>query len=205
MHRLPSRVVLHTVPCLRGVCVPPLGKTRSVRSSAGMLHAMDALQCGSFHAAACGHFQSLRPCCIAFWSTLRRSDLSFMLSIYPQTITLTLMGCSTVSAVSPEQCLIVGILEKCLLLAPIPRPAHILDKRCATRASPFCSAWLIYSASTRFRSFSLFCHAWIDRETPNLFGQPVVYPAFLLGAPIFMVARLLLFASSLSSPLFFNF
>ena len=38
----------------------------------------------------------------------------------------------------------------CLLLAPIPRPATILDKRCASRASPFFCASL--SCSRRFVS-----------------------------------------------------
>ena len=59
---------------------PPCGKTRMFSISAEMLRGTDDLQCPSFHAAACKHFQSLWPCCVAFWSTTMGSDLSFILS-----------------------------------------------------------------------------------------------------------------------------
>ena len=68
MYWLPSRFVLHPIPCLCGVCAPPFWKNKDLqefagmrifRSSAGMLHATEALQCRSFHTPACRHFQSV--------------------------------------------------------------------------------------------------------------------------------------------------
>ena len=126
-----------------------------------MLHATDALQCLSLHTAACRHVR---------WIVLA-NYMGSILSVMVSTLSLKmirrpvrpplLMGCSRVLASSSEHCLIAGMLERCLLLAPIPLPASILDKRCASRASLFCGA-------------SLICHARIDREAPDLLGKSVL-------------------------------
>ena len=71
---------LYPIPCLCGFRGPPFGEARIFGIYAGVLHATDAIQCWSFRAAAFRHFQSLRSCRIALWSTTVGSDLSIMLS-----------------------------------------------------------------------------------------------------------------------------
>ena len=60
------------------------------------------------------------------------------------------MGCSRVFTLSSKDCLFAGILERCLLLAPIPRPVSILDSRWPSGASPFFSASSSCSRKIRF-------------------------------------------------------
>ena len=76
------------------------------------------------------------------------------------------------------------IVVGCHLLAPIPRPAIILDSRWASRAFPFCTAPLICSPTIRFLSFSclVFAEFWADRETASSLCWSVALPALLLGA-----------------------
>ena len=148
----------------------PFGKTSIFRSSAGMLHGREALQCLSFYTAACRHFQSMWPCCIAFWSTTVGSGLSFILwtsslkmirkPLHPPFST----GCSRACALSSRLCLFANSPDRCLLLVPIRRPAKIIDSRCASRDSPFFSTSLSCSPKTLFLSFSclVFCQAQGD-------------------------------------------
>ena len=102
-------------------------------------------------------------------------------------------------AFSSEHFLPAGILERCLLLAPIPRPASILDKRWASRACRFFRASLNCSPRIRFLFFwcLFFCHAQIDAFFLVSFSF-ILRLFFFLGSPL-LVATLLLFASSLSS------
>ena len=57
----------------------------------------------------------------------------------PQAFAATLLDglLKSCSSLSSNACLLVGILAKCLLLAPIARPANTLDSRCASRAFLF--------------------------------------------------------------------
>ncbi len=93
--------------------------------------------CLSFHTDACMHLQSLCACKIACLSTTKGPNRSFMLAtsllkmICKPLHTPWSVCCSKVFALSSDHCPMAGILERCLLLASIPRPASILDKRCA--------------------------------------------------------------------------
>ena len=75
------------------------------------------------------HVLSLCPCRAAPQSTTMGSDLSCMHSTSSLKVICRplhpplLMGFSSVFTLSFKHCIFAGILAKCLLLAPIPRPA----------------------------------------------------------------------------------
>ena len=112
------------------------------------------------------------------------------------------MGCSTVFPRSSEHCLIAGIVVRCHLLAPIPRPANILDSRWASHATSFFIASLICSPTIHFLSFSCLVFAEFGL-TEGRRIPPVGLSLFLhfcLGLPTFVGTVLLFFASSLLVP-----
>ena len=80
---------------------------------------------------------------------------------------LLLMGCLRLLHCFIQRLSFAGILDWCLLLAPIPRAANIQNSRCASRASPSFGAPLSWSPMIRFMSFScLFfaTHKLIERR-----------------------------------------